>query len=63
MGIDDKIRNAAQDLTGKVKEGVGKVTDNTSMEVEGKLDQAAAAAKKAGEDIKDGVKRALDSDR
>lgn len=63
MGIDDKIRNAAQDLTGKVKEGVGKVTDNTSMEAEGKLDQAAAAAKKAGEDIKDGVKRALDSDR
>lgn len=64
MGIEDKVRNAAQDLKGKVKEGVGKVTDNESLEAEGKIDQAAATAKKAGEDLKDGVKKALnDNDR
>ena len=60
MGIDDKARNAAQDLKGKVKEGVGKLTDNESLEAEGKLDQASASAKKAGENLKDGVKDVFD---
>jgi uncharacterized protein YjbJ (UPF0337 family) len=53
MGVDDKIKNAAQDLTGKGKEAVGKVTDNERLEAEGDLDQAEAKAKKAGEDVKD----------
>lgn len=56
MGTDDKIRNAAQDAAGKVKEGVGKVTDNERLEAEGKADQAAADVKKAGENVKDAFK-------
>lgn len=60
MGIDDKASNAAQDLKGKVKEGVGKLTDDPEMKAEGRLDQAAAAVKKAGEDVKDRVKEAFD---
>lgn len=55
MGIDDKARHAAEDLEGKVKEGWGKLTDDERLEAEGELDQAKAAAKKAGENIKDGV--------
>lgn len=53
MGMDDKIKNAAQDLTGKGKEAVGKATDNERLEAEGEKDQAAANLKKAGENVKD----------
>jgi uncharacterized protein YjbJ (UPF0337 family) len=49
----DKIDNTAEDVTGKVKEGVGKATDDEQLESEGKTDQAAASVKKAGEKIKD----------
>ena len=55
MGVGDKIMNAAADLTGKAKEAAGKVTDNERLETEGKADQAKAAAKKAGENVKDAL--------
>ena len=53
MALDDKIKNAAQDLTGKAKEAVGKATDNERLEAEGQSDQTAAEVKKTGEDVKD----------
>jgi len=53
MGTDDKIRNAAEDAKGHVKEGVGKLTDNERLEAEGKADQASADVKQAGEKVKD----------
>jgi uncharacterized protein YjbJ (UPF0337 family) len=53
MATDDKIDNAAEDLSGKVKEGVGRATDDEQLETEGKTDQAKASVKKAGEKIKD----------
>ncbi|WP_341935871.1 CsbD family protein [Microbacterium sp. LWO14-1.2] len=56
MGLDDKIKNAAQDIAGKAKETVGKVTDNEKLEAEGKADQVKADAKKAGENVKDAFK-------
>ena len=56
MGVDDKIKNAAEDLTGKGKEAVGKATGNERLEAEGDMDQAKASAKKAGEDVKDAFK-------
>ncbi|MFE1646948.1 CsbD family protein [Microbacterium sp. P01] len=56
MGLDDKIKNAAEDLGGKVKEGAGKVTGNEKLEAEGQTDQVAADAKKAGENVKDAFK-------
>lgn len=62
MGIEDKARNTAEDLQGKVKEGWGKLTDDERLEAEGQLDQAKAAAKKAGEDIKDAANDALRDD-
>ncbi|MFY9712925.1 MAG: CsbD family protein [Microbacterium sp.] len=63
MGLDDKIKNSAEEMTGKVKEGVGKATDNEDLEAEGKLDQAKADAKQAGEHVKDAAKHAGDSVR
>ena len=53
MSAKDKIENAAQDLAGKAKEAVGKVTDDQKLQAEGKKDQAAASVKKTGEDVKD----------
>jgi uncharacterized protein YjbJ (UPF0337 family) len=56
MGIDDKIDNASENTAGKVKEGVGRATDNERLEAEGRNDQAAANLKQAGEKIKDAFK-------
>ena len=53
MGVDDRIENTAEDLKGKTKEAAGKVTDNERLEAEGKMDQAKADLKNAGEDVKD----------
>lgn len=56
MGADDKASNKIDDLGGKAKEGLGKVTGDKSTENEGKLDQAKANIKDAGEKIKDAFK-------
>ncbi len=53
MGLDDKIKNAAQDIAGKAKEAIGNATDNDKLVAEGKADQAKAHVKKAGENVKD----------
>src|SRR4051812_37862369 len=56
MGLDDKAKNAAQDLGGKAKEAAGKATDNPDLEAEGNADQAGASLKQAGENVKDAFK-------
>ena len=56
MGLDDKIKNAGQDLAGKAKEAAGKGTDNERLEAEGHADQTKANLKQAGENVKDAFK-------
>jgi uncharacterized protein YjbJ (UPF0337 family) len=56
MGADDKLENAGEDLKGKAKEAAGKLSDDESMEAEGKGDQAKADLKNAGENVKDAFK-------
>ncbi|KAA9131737.1 CsbD family protein [Microbacterium caowuchunii] len=56
MGLDDKIKNAAEDLSGKAKESTGKATDNERLEAEGQGEQTRASLKKAGENVKDAFK-------
>lgn len=56
MGLGDKISNKAQEVAGKVKEGVGNATDNADLKAEGHKDQAAAKAKQVGENVKDAAK-------
>jgi uncharacterized protein YjbJ (UPF0337 family) len=53
MGADDKASNKIDDLGGKAKEAVGKVTGDESTENEGKIDQAKASVKDAAEKVKD----------
>jgi uncharacterized protein YjbJ (UPF0337 family) len=62
MGVGDKIEHGAEEVKGKVKEGVGKATDDERLEAEGKSDQASANVKQAGDklgDAKDDVKDAF----
>ena len=56
MSAQDKIKNAAEDATGKIKEATGKATDDERLEAEGKSDQAKADLKNAGEKVKDAFK-------
>ncbi|MEV6694437.1 CsbD family protein [Micromonospora sp. NPDC051196] len=53
MGVEDKFNNSTENTTGKVKEGVGRATDNERLEAEGRADQTRANIKQAGEKIKD----------
>ena len=53
MAFDDKVDNKAEEVGGKVKEGVGKATDDERLEGEGKADQTSANLKQAGEKVKD----------
>ena len=56
MGAGDKISNKIDDLGGKAKEAVGRATGDESTKNEGKLDQAKASLKDAGEKVKDTFK-------
>jgi uncharacterized protein YjbJ (UPF0337 family) len=53
MGLDDKVRNEAEDLSGKAKEHYGRATDDEQLEAEGQGDQVKANLKQAGEKVKD----------
>jgi uncharacterized protein YjbJ (UPF0337 family) len=52
----DKVKNAMQDVEGKTKEAMGKVTGNKRQENQGRADQAKTDAKNAGENVKDAFK-------
>lgn len=56
MGLDDKMKNAAENATGKAKEAVGDATDNERLQAEGQADQTRADLKQAGEKAKDAFK-------
>ena len=53
MAFDDKVDNKAEEMGGKVKEGVGKATRDDELERQGKADQAKSDIKQAGEKVKD----------
>ena len=50
MSAADKMKNAAQGMTGKA-------TDNEELRAQGKTDQTKADAKNAGENVKDVFKK------
>jgi uncharacterized protein YjbJ (UPF0337 family) len=57
MGTKDKASNKAQDLKGKAKEATGKLIGDKDLEREGNIDQAKAAVKDVGEQVKDAAKK------
>ncbi len=57
MSAEDKAKNKIDEIGGKVKETVGKVTGDKSTENEGKRDQTKSNLKDAGEKVKDAFKK------
>ena len=56
MGLDDKIKNTAEDLGGKAKEAAGKVSGDKNVEAEGKVDQVSADIKEKVSEFTDKAK-------
>lgn len=57
MGLDDKIKNMTEKITGQAKEAYGDATDNDRLRAEGQADQSTADIKNAGENVKDAFKK------
>lgn len=53
MSGADKARNKMRQLTGKLKEAIGRATRDRALEAEGRADQRAAHLRDAGEKVKD----------
>ena len=53
MSKTKKAKNLAQISKGKLKEVVGKSTNDSQLEAEGNVDQMAGHVKEAGEKVKD----------
>jgi uncharacterized protein YjbJ (UPF0337 family) len=53
MGLDDKMKNTAEDVQGQAKEKVGDATGDEQLQAEGQTDQTKANLKQAGEKVKD----------
>ncbi|WP_431682471.1 CsbD family protein [Kitasatospora sp. KL5] len=56
MSGTKKVENVAQKAKGKAEETAGKAVGNERLTAKGKIDQAAADAKQAGEKAKDALK-------
>jgi len=56
----EHVKGAADKVKGAVKEAAGKVTGDTKLETEGKIDEAKGAAHNAVGDAKDAVRKATD---
>ncbi|CEI27123.1 CsbD family protein [Propionibacterium freudenreichii] len=57
MSAGDKIKAAADKVTGQVKETVGKATDDDKLVAEGKADQAKGTIRDKVEDVKEMFKK------
>ncbi|MGY1634705.1 CsbD family protein [Geodermatophilus sp. SYSU D01186] len=49
----DKMKNKAEELSGRGKEAVGDATNDPDLKAEGRADQASGNLKQAGEKVKD----------
>lgn len=56
MGGKNKLKNAAEEAKGKVKEKTGDATGNRDLQAEGRAEKTKADLKQAGEKAKDAFK-------
>jgi uncharacterized protein YjbJ (UPF0337 family) len=61
MSTKDRASNRAQDTKGRVKEAAATLTGNRDLKNKGKTDQAKAASKNRGEDLKDAAHKVKDA--
>ncbi|HFR3977099.1 TPA: CsbD family protein [Streptococcus suis] len=57
---EDKLNAKLDQLAGSVKEGLGKLTGDKDLEVEGLVEKGLGKAKELVEDAKDGIEGAVD---
>jgi uncharacterized protein YjbJ (UPF0337 family) len=57
MGLEDKMKNKADEVKGVAKEHLGKATDDEQMENEGKVERGVSNLNQAGEKVKDAFKK------
>jgi uncharacterized protein YjbJ (UPF0337 family) len=57
MATKDKVKNSAQVTKGKIKESTGKITGNTKLKHDGKMDQMKGNVKQSGEKVKDALRK------
>ena len=55
------LENKFDEIRGSVKEGLGKLTGDNSLEAEGLAEQVVSKVKEAAEDAKDAVEGVIDS--
>ncbi len=60
MGIGDKAKAAADQAVGKIKQGVGDLTDNERLEAEGAAQEVKGKAEAKAEQVSDAVEDKLD---
>ncbi|GBD56956.1 CsbD family protein [Gluconobacter wancherniae] len=58
--IEDKIKGAANQVAGKIKENIGRATDNPTLEGEGVAQNLKGKAQETKGDVKDAVKSSID---
>jgi uncharacterized protein YjbJ (UPF0337 family) len=56
----DKLKGAANQAIGKVKQGVGEATDDPELKGEGKIQEAKGDVQKGVGKVKDAIKKAAD---
>ena len=54
----EHAKSAADKASGAIKDGVGKITGDKSLQAEGKIDKAKGAAREALGDTKDAMRNA-----
>ncbi|GGM42389.1 CsbD family protein [Microbacterium saperdae] len=57
MSAEDKIKAAAEKISGKAKEAVGNVTNDDKLVAEGKAEQTKGNVRDAAENVKDAFKK------
>jgi uncharacterized protein YjbJ (UPF0337 family) len=57
----DKIKGAANEAAGNVKQGVGNLTGNDKLQAEGKAQEFEGKTQRTVGEAKDGVKNAADA--
>ena len=56
----EHVKGAADKAKGAIKDAAGKITGDTKLEAEGKVDKAKGSAHNTAGDVKDAVRKATD---
>ncbi len=58
--MTDKAKGAGNEIAGKIKQGIGKATDDREMQVDGAVQERKGEAQQAVGKTKDAVKKGVD---